>query len=220
MKKDSSIELIILGAKFKRAKRLIIDQAVKNQHTRASMARPREFDADKTLLKIMRVFWKQGYERTSFADLERATGLKKASLFAAYGDKETLFCRALERYQQNACSAFSQHCAAGCSPREVIETWLREAGSQGCFSMNTLVEMSPHNRSCAKLVAQHNRAMEEKLLGVIRRAKPGGQAQQIGIVRYLLCVASGMQMISRLKHISVRERNAMVRLALAGVDLG
>jgi len=60
--------------------------------------RPREFDFEKTLERAMRVFWRKGFQGTSLTDLTRATRLNRPSLYAAFGDKEQLFRKALERY--------------------------------------------------------------------------------------------------------------------------
>lgn len=65
-----------------------------------AMGRPRGFDADAMLDKVVNVFWQHGYEGTSMATLMAATGLNKPSLYAAFGSKEELFLAALERYWQ------------------------------------------------------------------------------------------------------------------------
>lgn len=62
------------------------------------MARPRSFDTDEVLSAAMLLFWAQGYDATSIRDLEKATGLNAPSLYGAFGDKETLFTAALQRY--------------------------------------------------------------------------------------------------------------------------
>jgi len=61
--------------------------------------RPRSFDRDQALQKAMEVFWAKGFEGTSVADLTDAMGINPPSLYAAFGDKETLFLEAIERYQ-------------------------------------------------------------------------------------------------------------------------
>jgi AcrR family transcriptional regulator len=68
--------------------------------TRRPRGRPREFDVDQVLDAAMQVFWQKGYEATSLSDLTRATGLKSPSLYAAFGDKEALFRKVLDRYFQ------------------------------------------------------------------------------------------------------------------------
>jgi AcrR family transcriptional regulator len=81
------------------------------------MGRPREFDADTALEKAMRLFWAKGYEGTSLADLTETLGISRPSLYAAFGDKQSLFRAALERY------------AAG--PADYVAAALRQATARG-----------------------------------------------------------------------------------------
>lgn len=62
------------------------------------MGRPREFDPEKALDAAMRVFWSKGYHGASVRDLTNAMGITGPSLYAAYGNKEDLFRKALQRY--------------------------------------------------------------------------------------------------------------------------
>ena len=62
------------------------------------MARPREFDEDDAIDSALQAFWKQGYGSTSIPDLISATDLERGSLYKAFGDKRTLFVRALDSY--------------------------------------------------------------------------------------------------------------------------
>ena len=63
-----------------------------------AMGRPREFDVDTALDLALQVFWRNGYEGASMADLTEAMGITKPSLYAAFGNKEELFRKALDRY--------------------------------------------------------------------------------------------------------------------------
>jgi AcrR family transcriptional regulator len=60
--------------------------------------RPREFDVDKVLDRALRVFWRKGYEGASLSDLTQAMGINRPSLYAAFGNKEALFKKAIDRY--------------------------------------------------------------------------------------------------------------------------
>ena len=64
-----------------------------------AMGRPRAFDMDQALDQALHVFWEKGYEGTSIADLTEAMGINPPSLYAAFGNKETLFKKALDRYE-------------------------------------------------------------------------------------------------------------------------
>lgn len=63
-----------------------------------AMSRPKQFDETTALDAAMHVFWRQGYEGTSLADLTAAMGINRPSLYATFGNKEALFRRAVERY--------------------------------------------------------------------------------------------------------------------------
>ena len=62
------------------------------------MARPRSFDPDEALDLARDVFWQKGFQGTSLDDVTAATGLAKPSLYAAFGDKNALFLKVLDRY--------------------------------------------------------------------------------------------------------------------------
>ena len=62
--------------------------------------RPRCFDVDKALDRALDVFWRKGYEGTTLPDLTQAMGINRPSLYAAFGNKEDLFKKAIDRYAQ------------------------------------------------------------------------------------------------------------------------
>ncbi|MER5771621.1 TetR/AcrR family transcriptional regulator [Streptomyces sp. NPDC001985] len=60
--------------------------------------RPRGYDPEAALNAAMLTFWAQGYEGTAMSDLTTAMGMSAPSVYAAFGDKETLFRKAVGRY--------------------------------------------------------------------------------------------------------------------------
>ena len=64
------------------------------------MARPREFDIDTALARALDVFWEKGYGDASLPDLLEGMKLTRGSLYKAFADKETLYLRVLERYDE------------------------------------------------------------------------------------------------------------------------
>src|SRR5437763_11691981 len=71
-----------------------------------TVGRPRAFDVDAALAQALRVFWAKGYEGASLADLTEAMGINRPSLYAAFGNKEELFRRALDLYAHGPASAY------------------------------------------------------------------------------------------------------------------
>lgn len=62
--------------------------------------RPRGFDVNKALDAALEVFWRKGYEGASLPDLTKAMDINRPSLYAAFGNKESLFRKALDRYAE------------------------------------------------------------------------------------------------------------------------
>ena len=63
-----------------------------------TMGRPREFDVEQALDQALEVFWRNGYEGASISELTQAMGISPPSLYAAFGNKEGLFRKTLDRY--------------------------------------------------------------------------------------------------------------------------
>src|SRR5450755_342863 len=70
--------------------------------------RPREFDIEEALDRALRVFWRKGYEGASLPDLTAAMGINRPSLYAAFGNKEELFRKALDRYTEGTGSVWRE----------------------------------------------------------------------------------------------------------------
>src|SRR5690348_17740109 len=85
--------------------------------------RTRQFDVDEALDRALEVFWARGYEGATLPELTRAMGINRPSLYAAFGDKEQLFRRALDRYV-NGPAGYVRAALDRPTAREVVETLL------------------------------------------------------------------------------------------------
>ena len=140
------------------------------------MARPRTFDPDKALDAAREVFWKKGFQGTSLDDITAATGLAKPSLYAAFGDKNALFLKVLDRYHARIVANAERMIGAGPSAREAIQRWLTAfvplcsgvKGSRGCLSVNTSTDGSLEQKEVRKRVEGFNRSLEELLRDRLR----------------------------------------------------
>ncbi|MCE7003090.1 TetR/AcrR family transcriptional regulator [Kibdelosporangium philippinense] len=88
------------------------------------MARPREFDIDEALEKALHVFWAKGYEGAALSDLTEAMGINRPSMYSAFGNKETLFRQALDRYAEGP-AAYLHEAIKEPTVGKVVERMLR-----------------------------------------------------------------------------------------------
>lgn len=147
------------------------------------MARLREFDTDVALDAAMQAFWLRGYEATSMADLMAAMGLKKGSIYKAFKDKHSLFMLALQQYLDQANAFNRQHLEEAVSPKAGVSDLLQAIVSQrgndrhrrGCFMLNSLVELAPHDEAVRTLLEEHLSHMQGMLARTIAQGQSLGE---------------------------------------------
>jgi AcrR family transcriptional regulator len=143
--------------------------------------RPREFCVDGALARALRVFWSKGYEGTSLNDLTEAMGITRPSLYAAFGNKESLFRKALDLYEREKLEyigrALEQPTARG-----VAEVLLRGAvdnassGDEphGCLGVITSVACGEEVKSIREDVLKRGAVAKRALIERLQRAKEEG----------------------------------------------
>src|SRR5260370_9465267 len=108
---------------------------MKQKKTKRALGRPRSFETGKALEPAMKVFWCKGYEGASLSDLTKAMGINRPSLYAAFGDKESLFRKVLDRYDSGP-AAYVREALNQPTARAVVERLMEGAAQLGAASSN------------------------------------------------------------------------------------
>ena len=176
---------------------------MKSEIAAAPRGRPRAFDPDAALERAMHVFWAKGYEGASLSNLTRAMRINRPSLYAAFGNKEELFLKVLDRYANGPLAYFRKALAAP-KAREVIEQILLGAADMasdpklpaGCLMVQGALACGDSAGSVQKEVAARRAASEVALHRRLQRAKREGdlspQADPAELARYIMTVLQGM----------------------------
>jgi len=167
----------------------------------ATRGRPREFDVEDALAAALRVFWTKGYEGASLTDLTEAMAITRPSLYAAFGNKESLFKQALDLYETEKL-AYVKGALAAPTARGVAERML--AGTidnitsecRGCLgviaSVNCSNEASPI-RDDVRARAQSSRcAIIERMQRAIDEGDFTIPVDAEAITNYLMAVLQGI----------------------------
>lgn len=167
------------------------------------MGRPRAFDVDAALVRALEVFWRKGYEGTSIADLTQAMGINPPSLYAAFGNKEALFRKALQRYLDEK-GAFLDGALAAPTAHEVVARLLRgsadlmaEPGQpKGCLTVLGALSCSEAADPIREVLASCRTDGEVKLRRRLEDAREAGDlaaaADPEALARYLATIIQGM----------------------------
>lgn len=175
------------------------------------MARPREFDPDAALERAMQAFWAKGFEATSLDDLCQATGLGRSSLYAAFGDKQTLYLNALARYEDAAVARINASLAGSASPREGIAKFVERAiddivagpGRRGCFIGNCTAELARQDPLVAKRVRQSIERVQGTFRDALLQAKGAGEidknADVDALAAFIMSGIQGLRLVGKAK---------------------
>jgi len=173
-----------------------------------SPGRPREFDIDEVLDRAIEVFRGRGYEASSMADIERATGLNTSSIYNTFGSKEALFQRALDRYQNVRLAAIADVLASGTGGLADLHRALElqqaetqsEWGLQGCLAVNAMAELGQRAGEAKESLAEFRRGLAEAIRFPLDRAAGLGEmsADQVpNAVALLVSLTLGVGVLMR-----------------------
>lgn len=172
------------------------------------MGRLRSFDPDKVLDRAMHAFWAWGFEATSIEDLVACTGINRASLYGAFGDKRDLFLKALQLYVQTGPIIELDPSTRKGGVRAALQAYIdqvldlmSDGRNRGCFITNTVAEFGSQD---ADILAQTRIALagvENAFDRLLRWGQQTGevpaQADARARARLLLAAIQGLQVISK-----------------------
>jgi len=171
--------------------------------------RPRTFDTEAAVERAMNVFWTRGYHATALPDLLRATKLSRGSLYAAFGDKHSLFLRALDRYIADALARMDVEFAPDREPIDGLRAYFagyveRNSGAngrRGCLLVATAMELAGRDAEVDRRVAGFFKAMEARVAGALSRAKAAGKladgVEPSSAARIIICFVEGMRVVGK-----------------------
>lgn len=167
----------------------------------AVRGRPREFDVEEALAAALRVFWEKGYESASLTDLTEAMGITRPSLYAAFGNKEELFKRALDLYETEKL-AYVRNALDAPTARGVAERLLNgtidnvTSDCPGCLGVIASVSCRSPNSPIQKDVRALAQTTRSAMIDRMQRAIDAGdftvEVDAEAMTQYLMAVLQGL----------------------------
>jgi TetR/AcrR family transcriptional repressor of nem operon len=191
------------------------------------MARTREFDPQTALEQAMQLFWSQGYEATSLADLLVATGLSKSSLYDVFKSKHALFLAALERYEASVMAEMATRLNEARLPRAAVVALLVTAANnslyrdqRGCLMANVAMERGPRDPEARERIAGAFARLEDAVYRALYRAREAGDIDAGRDIRalaaFVIATLNGLRVAAKITpdrlHLNAAVQAALVAL--------
>lgn len=173
---------------------------------RNAPGRPREFDETEMLRRIMTLFWKTGFDGVSLSHIMKETGLQKASLYAAFGDKRTMYLKALAQYHSDVVAAAARALKdRAVSAEDRISAFLSaplvaadQQDRSGCFLCNASADQADLDADTKTQVLRGFDHLASALAVPLAERNPDLNADQVGRkADALLAVYTGLRIMVR-----------------------
>jgi AcrR family transcriptional regulator len=167
------------------------------------MARARRFNVDEAVRTATDMFWRQGYERTSLADLTAAMGITPPSFYFAFGSKQGLFRQVLKNYVETrlrgAEEALGEPTARGAAESllyRLVDLYTDETCPPGCLAVNCALSRADDTDSIRAELAVSRNERRQRLSERFQKARDAGdlppEADPDELARYLMVVGWGL----------------------------
>ena len=180
-----------------------------NEFNFETMARTKEFNEDQALDKAIEIFWHKGYNGTSAQDLVTHLGLSRSSLYDTFGDKQKLFVKSLQRYQQQNEKSLKELLENSENIRTALTEIFKQAVleslqdkiTKGCFMVNSAVELAMHDPEIGKIVHDNQKAVEDIFCNAVKKGQESGQISKNqearSLARFIFNNYSGIRVLAR-----------------------
>ncbi|MXV14276.1 TetR/AcrR family transcriptional regulator [Hufsiella ginkgonis] len=147
------------------------------------MARTKDFDEREVLSKAVCLFWHKGYNGTSMQELVDHLAISRSSLYDTYGDKHTLYLKALEFYQASSVGQMCDTVTNAASAKAAIQQLLRlvtrdllnDEQNKGCFMVNAEVEVAAHDPEVKDIIRKNEQQIEDSFHKAIQLGQENGE---------------------------------------------
>ncbi|GAB2859840.1 TetR/AcrR family transcriptional regulator [Actinoallomurus bryophytorum] len=172
--------------------------------------RPRTFDRDAALAAATQLFWERGYQATSVSELTQAMGIRPASLYAAFGDKQSLFKEVVAAYGHSPAGAFvgaalgeepTAYAAFARILREAAEIYPDPSHPAGCLTISAATNVAVQDADVEAFLRDlrnaNLRVFQDRLTAARQAGELPGDTDPHALAGYFAAVIQGMSQRAR-----------------------
>jgi TetR/AcrR family transcriptional regulator, transcriptional repressor for nem operon len=174
------------------------------------MARSKEFDPERALHKAMHLFWRSGYENTSLEALMNEMGIARQSLYDTFGDKRSLYLKALAHYRDQTNGQMRKMLQEIPSVKNGfakllygLATETREQHERGCLLLSANLQRDTKDAVIRDFLLDNQARVEAIFLEALERAQRQGELPPKenpgALARFFVVTIQGMRAMARLK---------------------
>jgi len=184
------------------------------------MARPKEFDPERALAKAMNLFWRLGYENTSTEALMKEMGIAKQSLYDTFGDKRSLYLKAMAYYRDQTNNQAQKMLTETPSVRDGFAKLLygiagetRAQHERGCLLLSANLQRDIKDAVIRDFLRDNQARVEAILVKALARAQKQNElaphADLPALARFFVATIQGLRSMARLQ----ADRKALEQVA-------
>jgi TetR/AcrR family transcriptional regulator, transcriptional repressor for nem operon len=193
------------------------------------MARSKEFDPERALAKAMNLFWRLGYENTSLDALMKATGIARQSLYDTFGDKRTLYLKAMAYYRDETNRRAEKMLSEAPSVKDGFAKLLyglanepRKQHERGCLLLSANLQRDIKDAAIRDFLRDNQARVEGIFAQALARAQKQEElpsdADLAALARFFVATIQGMRSMARLRS-DKKSLRQVARVALALFNL-